>query len=137
MSTTPESSSAPARILVVDDERRNRDLLEVMLQSEGHIVVSAAGSAEAMEMIARQKPDLIVLDVMMPGIDGYQVAATIKGDAATRHIPIILLTSLDDRNSRAHGLRAGAEEVLTKPVNRAALCERVSKLLSGKATWRA
>jgi CheY-like chemotaxis protein len=133
MSSSPNASGSPARILIVDDERRNRDLLEVMLQSAGYVVMLADGSAEALRMAAHEKPDLILLDVMMPGMDGYQVAASIKGDAATRQIPIILLTSLDDRNSRAHGLRAGAEDVLTKPVNHAELYERVSRLLTVKA----
>jgi DNA-binding response OmpR family regulator len=129
MSSSPNVSASPARILIVDDERRNRDLLEIMLQSAGYVVMLADGSAEALRMAAHEKPDLILLDVMMPGMDGYQVAASIKGDAATRQIPIILLTSLDDRNSRAHGLRAGAEDVLTKPVNSAQLFARVSRLL--------
>jgi DNA-binding response OmpR family regulator len=134
MNSTAEPTATPARILVIDDERRNRELLEVMLESQGYVVVSAGGSAEALEIMTRQKPDLILLDVMMPGTDGYQVTTILKGDAATSHIPIILLTSLDDRNSKAHGLRAGAEDVLTKPVNRTELFERVNKLLRGTAS---
>ena len=80
-------------------------------------------------MIALHPPDLIVLDVMMPGMDGYQVAARIKSGDATRHIPIIMLTALNDRNSMMHGLNAGAEEFLTKPVVRAELSLRVRNLL--------
>jgi len=129
MSVRPDAVPQGARILIVDDERRNRQLLEVMLQPEGYRLASAASGEEALELVARQRPNLILLDVMMPGMDGYQIAAIIKGNPATSGIPVILLSSLDDSNSRAHGLRAGAEEFLTKPVNRAALCARVRALL--------
>ncbi len=84
-------------------------------------------------MVAQQPPDLILLDVMMPGMDGYQVAATIKGDPATKNIPVIMVTALDDRNARMRGLSAGAEDFLTKPVDRAELCVRVRNLLRLKA----
>jgi CheY-like chemotaxis protein len=127
-----ESRLHTARILIVDDELRNRQLLEVMLETEGYLLVTAASGEEALQIVAQQPPDLILLDVMMPGMDGYQVAAKIKGDAATSGIRIVLLTALDDRNSKAHGLRAGAEDVLTKPVNHAELRERVSNLLRVK-----
>ena len=128
--SAPDSSGArPAVILVVDDEPNNRLLLKVMLAPEGYTVVTAAAGEEALAMIAQQPPDLVVLDVMMPGMDGYQVAARIKSEDATRHIPIIMLTALSDRNSMMHGLNAGAEEFLTKPVVRAELSLRVRNLL--------
>jgi CheY-like chemotaxis protein len=126
--TAPSSTTLP-RILIVDDERRNRQLLEVMLGGEGYELTSATSGAEALEMVAAHAPNLILLDVMMPGMNGYEVAASLKVDPATRHIPIIILTALDDRNSRIHGLGAGAEEFLTKPVNRHELCLRVRNLL--------
>ena len=84
-------------------------------------------------MVAQHPPDLILLDVMMPGMDGYQVAAKIKGNLATKNIPIIMVTALDDRNARMLGLSAGAEDFLTKPVDRAELCVRVRNLLRLKA----
>jgi DNA-binding response OmpR family regulator len=118
-----------ARILVVDDERRNRDLMEVMLGAEGYRVITATCGTDALAMVAEQLPDLVLLDVMMPGMDGYQVATRIKSDPATRHIPVMILTALDDRNSEIHGLNSGAEGFLTKPVNRAELCLRVRDLL--------
>ena len=124
-----ESCVHTSHILIVDDELRNRELLEVMLQPEGYVLATAGSGEEALEMVARQPPDLVLLDVMMPGMDGYQVATRIKGNAATNGVFIVLLTALDDRNSRAHGLRAGAEDFLTKPVNRAELVERVGTLL--------
>jgi CheY-like chemotaxis protein len=127
--TSSNPATPSARILLVDDERRNRQLLEVLLAAEGYAVLSAEHGEEALAVAAAQVPDLILLDVMMPGMDGYQVTATLKRDARTRHIPVILLSALDDRNSRAHGLGAGAADFLTKPVNRAELCERVKHWL--------
>ena len=129
MSALDDSGTRPARILVVDDEPNNRLLLTVMLAPDGYDVVTAAAGEEALAMIAQHAPDLIVLDVMMPGMDGYQVAARIKSGDATRHIPIIMLTALNDRNSMMHGLNAGAEQFLTKPVVRAELSLRVRNLL--------
>ncbi len=83
--------------------------------------------------VARHPPDLVLLDVMMPGMDGCEVTAAIKGSRATQSIPIILVTALDDRNARMRGLDAGAEDFLTKPVDRAELCVRVRNLLRLKA----
>ncbi len=130
---TGETENTPLgavpRILIVDDERRNRQLLEVMLSQEGYELVTADSGRDALDSVAAHRPDLILLDVMMPGLNGYEVAAALKVDPATRHIPIIILTALDDRNSKIHGLTAGAEEFLTKPVNRHELCLRVRNLL--------
>ena len=133
MNPQPDVADHPARILIVDDERHNRQLLEVMLAPEGFLLLTAASGEEALAMVAQQPPDLILLDVMMPGMDGYQVAATIKGNLATKNIPIIMVTALDDRNARMLGLSAGAEDFLTKPVDRAELCVRVRNLLRLKA----
>ena len=130
---TPHTADEPARILIVDDERHNRQLLEVMLLAEGFQLLTASSGEEALAMVAGQPPDLILLDVMMPGMDGYQVAASLKGNPATKNIPIIILTALDNRNARMLGLTAGAEDFLTKPVNRAELCVRVRNLLRLKA----
>ena len=117
----------------MDDERHNRQLLEVMLAPEGFLLQTAASGEEALAMVAQQPPDLILLDIMMPGMDGYEVTATIKGNLATRNIPIIMITALDDRDARMLGLNAGAEDFLTKPVDRAELCVRVRNLLRLKA----
>ncbi len=123
----------PARILIVDDERRNRELLEAMLTPEGFILQTAASGHEALEMVADQAPDLILLDVMMPGMDGYEVTTRLKGDPSTKHIPVIIITALDDRDARLLGLTAGAEEFLSKPPDRAELTVRVRNLLRLKA----
>jgi diguanylate cyclase (GGDEF)-like protein/PAS domain S-box-containing protein len=121
--------SAAANILIVDDELQNRKLLEALLLPEGYRTISAANGDEALAAIAKQAPDLILLDAMMPGMDGYQVASTLKGNPATSGIPIIMVTAQIDRSARLAGLNAGAEEFLTKPVDRAELWLRVRNLL--------
>jgi len=133
MNPSPDVTEQPARILIVDDERQNRQLLTVMLTPEGFDLRTAASGEEALAMVAEQPPDLILLDIMMPGMDGYQVTGRIKANLATRNIPVIMITALDDREARMHGLSAGAEDFLTKPVDRAELCVRVRNLLRLKA----
>jgi two-component system, sensor histidine kinase and response regulator len=137
-STQPASLSLDlidhqARVLIVDDERHNRQLLEVMLAPQGLLIQTAASGEEALTLVAQHPPDLILLDIMMPGMDGYQVVRQIKSDPATKNIPIIMITALDDRKARMLGLNAGAEDFLTKPVDRAELSVRVRNLLRLKA----
>nr|WP_229264308.1 EAL domain-containing protein [Duganella sp. 1411] len=119
--------------MIVDDEAQNRRLLAVLLRPEGYHTESAASGAEALTAIAQSAPDLILLDIMMPGIDGYQVAAILKSNPATANIPIIMVTAHDERGARLAGLSAGAEEFLTKPVDRTELWLRVRNLLRLKA----
>ena len=121
--------TTPATILVVDDEIQNRKLLEALLRPEGYHTITAANGEDALAAVAQQSPDLILLDVMMPGMDGYEVASKLKGDPATSSIPIIMVTALIDRDARLSGLNSGAEEFLTKPVDRAELWLRVRNLL--------
>jgi signal transduction histidine kinase len=130
---TTQTADVPPRVLIVDDERRNAELLKVMLLPEGYVLLTATSGEDALALLADQQPDLILLDVMMPGMDGYQVATRIKQNPATNNIPVIMLTALDDRNARMLGLNAGAEDFLTKPVDRAELCVRVRNLLRLKA----
>ena len=129
----PDVADHPARILIVDDEPYNRQLLEAMLAPEGYLLQTAARGEAALAIVAERPPDLILLDVMMPGLDGYEVAGKIKGNLATKNIPIIMVTALDDRKSKMLGLSAGAADFLTKPVDRAELCVRVRNLLRLKA----
>jgi signal transduction histidine kinase len=132
-SPSPDIAGHTARILIVDDERHNRELLDVMLTSEGYLLQTAASGEEALATIAEQPPDLILLDVMMPGKDGYQVTAEIKSNLATKDIPVIVISALIDRDARMLGLNAGAEDFLSKPVDRAELLVRVRNLLRLKA----
>ncbi len=124
-----ENASQLPRILIVDDERHNRQLLEVMLSPEGFLLDTACSGEEALGLIAQRAPDLILLDIMMPGMDGYEVAKRIKANPLTRSIPVIMVTALDDRKAMLLGLSAGAEDFLTKPVDRAELSMRVRNLL--------
>jgi diguanylate cyclase (GGDEF)-like protein/PAS domain S-box-containing protein len=116
-------------ILIVDDELQNRKLLEALLRPEGYTTRTARTGEGALASVAQGAPDLILLDVMMPGMDGYQVAKVLKGDPSTSNIPIIMVTAQTDRSALLDGLDAGAEEFLTKPVNRAELWLRVRNLL--------
>lgn len=126
----------PARVLIVDDEPKNRALLEIMLEPEGYSLSTAGSGNEALAVIARELPDLVVLDVMMPGMNGYVVAARIKESARTRSVRVLMLSSLDDRSSRTHGMGAGADGFLTKPVDRIELCEKVRAMLRLPGTPR-
>jgi len=118
-----------ARILIVDDDDNNRQLLQILLAPEGYILVTAASGEEALASVAEQPPDLILLDVLMPGMDGYEVAAELKGNLTTKNIPVIMLTAMDDRDARPRWQSAGAQGFLNKPVDRAELCLRVRDLL--------
>jgi len=125
----PNGATPRPRVLIVDDERKNRQLIEVMLGDEHYDIATASSGEEALALILACQPHIVLLDVMMPGMDGYQVASRIKSDSATARIPIIMLSALTDRNSMNHGRGAGAEAFLPKPVNRAELRQQVQKLL--------
>ncbi|MGE0239656.1 MAG: PleD family two-component system response regulator [Parvibaculaceae bacterium] len=118
-----------ARVLVVDDILANVRLLEAKLSAEYFDVVTAMNGADALESVKRVKPDIVLLDVMMPGIDGIEVCRQIKGDSQTHHIPVVMVTALDQPEDRIKGLEAGADDFLTKPVNDMALFCRVKSLV--------
>ena len=118
-----------ARILVVDDIETNRRLLEARLSAEYFEVIEAEDGHKAIEAARTQSPDLILLDVMMPGIDGFETCRRLKADPNLRHIPVVMVTALDQRQDRIKGLEVGADEFLTKPVDDVALFARVRSLL--------
>jgi two-component system cell cycle response regulator len=117
-----------ARILVIDDIEANVKLLEAKLSAEYYEVLTATDGVTGLAIAASEKPDIILLDVMMPGMDGFQVCRRLKDDAATRHIPVVLVTALDGRSDRIAGLEAGADEFLTKPIDDVVLFARVRSL---------
>ena len=119
-----------ARILIVDDEADNRELLEVVLVHEGFVTESVAGGEEALASVAREPPDLILLDIMMPGMNGYDVAVKIKADPATRNIPVLMMSALDDRSARTLAATAGADAFFSKPMRRVDICARVREYLA-------
>ncbi len=117
-----------ARILVVDDIEANLRVLDAKLSAEYYEVLLAQDGTTGLAMAQSQHPDIIILDVMMPGMDGFEVCRRLKDDPATRHIPVVLVTALDGRNDRIAGLEAGADEFLTKPIDDVMLFSRVRSL---------
>jgi len=117
-----------ARILIVDDTPANLRLLEAKLTAEYFEVITAADGMSALEIAAAKAPDIILLDIMMPGLDGFEVARCLKSNPNTRHIPIVMVTALTDSTDRVRGLEAGADDFLSKPVNDIALFARVRSL---------
>lgn len=126
-------SVSTSTILIVDDETSNREMLAHLLEPEGYRIVGASSGMEALDMIAAESPQLILLDVTMPGLDGYAVASLLKGDPNTASIPIIMVTAHAGRGARVVGLNTGAEDYLTKPVDAAELALKVRNLLRLKA----
>jgi putative two-component system response regulator len=126
-------SGLPGKILIVDDDQRNRKLMVVQLESLGHEIHVAANGDEALDLIQDIDPDLVLLDVMMPGIDGYQVLEKIKGNRETMDLPVIMITALSDTQSRVKAYDLGADDFISKPPDRTEMMVRVRSLLKVKA----
>jgi len=131
-SEVADPSSIASRILVVDDNASNRDLLSRRLQREGYRVTSAEGGASALAMIAAEGFDLVLLDLMMPGMSGFEVLSRLKADGGTRHIPVIMISALDELDSTVRCIEAGAEDYLPKPFNPVLLRARINACLEKK-----
>ncbi|MEM7651225.1 MAG: PleD family two-component system response regulator [Pseudomonadota bacterium] len=128
-----------ARVLVVDDILPNVKLLEAKLSSEYYEVLTAMNGEEALKKVAEESPDLVLLDVMMPGMDGFEVCTRIKEAADSAHIPVVMVTALTDVQDKVRGLEAGADDFLSKPINDTALMARVRSLVRLKMStdeWR-
>ena len=117
-----------ARVLVVDDITANVKLLKARLSAEYFEILTAYSGPEALEVCAKERVDIILLDVMMPGMDGFEVCQRLKSEAATQHIPVVMVTALDTPQDRLKGLEVGADDFLTKPVDDVALVTRVKNL---------
>src|SRR5580704_5835993 len=124
----------PARILVVDDQPANIQIIGAMLGALGHEIVPAADGMTALKRIAMRAPDLILLDLLMPGMDGFEVCRQIKAEPAWREIPVIFLSAADDKELIVRALDSGGIDFITKPFSHAELMCRVRTQLTFKAT---
>lgn len=129
----PQMFSRPPRLLVVDDNAQNIELVTALMQVEGYEVVAAVDGLEALDQVAALPPDVILLDVMMPKLDGYAVCRRLKAHQATRLVPIVMLTALGAEDARIRGIEAGADDFITKPFSRAELKARIRSLIQLKA----
>lgn len=121
------------KILVVDDTPQNIRVLEAILVARGYTVLTAHSGSEALDEVRHDLPDLVLLDVIMPGLSGYDVARQLRASAATRFLPIVMVTALQAQEERVKALEAGADDFLTKPINQVELLARVQSLLRIKA----
>lgn len=119
-------------ILVVDDNRENLELLEAYLEDLDCRTIPACDGPEALEIVKKDKPDLILLDIMMPKMSGFEVCRRIKNDSATTHIPIIMVTALNEYGDMQRGVDCGTDDFVSKPVNKIELLTRVRTMLKLK-----
>ncbi len=124
-----QANDAPATVLVVDDEAWNRMLAEAILEDDGYRILLAEDGEEALARVAEERPDAILLDVMMPRLDGFEVCRRLKSSRRTFFVPVMMLTALADSESKVKGLEAGADDFLNKPINRIELRTRLRSLL--------
>jgi signal transduction histidine kinase len=134
-SSREPSSPEPAsfgRILIVDDTPLNVRLLTSILEIEGYSVVTASNGPDALKLVPETEPDVVLLDVMMPGMDGFEVCRRLRADAASAHLPVVMVTALQDMPNRVQALEVGADDFLTKPVDEVEVLARVKTLVRTK-----
>ncbi len=132
MQSNQSNQPITGTILVADDQSSNRELLEELLTAQGFTVITAPNGAGALEELARVPADLVLLDVMMPGLNGFEVCERIKNNPETYLIPVVLITALSDKQDRIEGIRVGADDFLTRPVDRTELLARTRSLITLK-----
>jgi len=126
----PEAAiQRPSRVLIVDDTPANVKLLEDLLAFHGYEIEAASDGEAALAMIRENTPDLVLLDVVMPGLSGYDVCRAIRADARLAMLPVVMVTALEDREERVKGIEAGADDFLSKPINPPELLARVKSIL--------
>lgn len=119
----------PSKILIADDNHQNCELLDAYLADEGYEMLVAYDGKQALQKVAETQPDLILLDIMMPKLSGYEVCQQLKRDASTKNIPILMVTALNEQGDIEKAVAAGCDDFLTKPVNSLELKTRVRSLL--------
>ncbi len=126
----PESSEIPpGRILIADDNQQNRELLEAYLAESGHEILMSTDGQETLDVALAESPDLIVLDIMMPKMSGYEVCQQLREHEQTRRIPVLMVTALKETGDIERAVASGADDFLTKPVHRVELNTRIRSLL--------
>lgn len=126
------NSTPPARVLVVDDNEQNLELLDALLTVKGYEIIKARNGAEALKMVEEAPPHIILLDVLMPVMDGYETCRRLKSNEATRFIPVVLITALNGFEDRVMGIEAGADDFISKPFQKTELLARVKSLVRVK-----
>lgn len=133
MAKSPEAEQTPSVVLVADDNEQNLELLIAYLDGLENIrVITAHDGAETMEKIKAEKPDLVLLDIMMPKMSGFEVCRQVKSDPALKSIPIVMVTALNEMGDIERGVECGTDDFLSKPINRLELVTRVKSLLRVK-----
>ena len=125
-----------AKILVVDDTPQNVKLLADLLTAKGYAVVTASSGVQALEKVEKEAPDLVLLDVVMPEMSGYEVCLKIRENSGTAMLPVIMVTALDPGEERVKGIEVGADDFLTKPINKTELLLRVRSALKSRMNKR-